>query len=72
LVGAVLFGRGFRRALLPGLWAGYLLFGLTYTYHLPTTVLDISKYYAVFHQTFPVRASPASSTRRSILPGHSA
>jgi 4-amino-4-deoxy-L-arabinose transferase-like glycosyltransferase len=36
LVGAFLFLRGLPRALLLGLWGGYSLFGLTFTYHIHT------------------------------------
>jgi 4-amino-4-deoxy-L-arabinose transferase-like glycosyltransferase len=36
LVGAFLFLRRLPRALLLGLWGGYLLFGLTFTYHIHT------------------------------------
>ena len=36
LLGALLSSKGFPRALLFGLWGGYLLFGLTFTFHVHT------------------------------------
>jgi len=36
LLGVLLSRKGFPRALLIGLWSGYLLFGLTFTFHIST------------------------------------
>src|SRR5215213_4729702 len=62
LFGVLLFRSGLHRALMVGLWGGYFLFGLTFTYHIST-----HDYYSL--QFIPIVALSLSPVAALIING---